>query len=84
MNRDQLLDLYFVDARAKLVDIAALLDRVERSGEPHGTIDLTVEARGNANAETWRGRYVLSIGETVNGEFRTRRLTGRVSCSVEG
>lgn len=56
----------------------------ERSGEPHGTIDLTVEARGNANAETWRGRYTLSIGETVNGEFRTRRLTGRVSCSVEG
>ncbi len=56
----------------------------ERSGEPHGTIDLTVEARGNANAETWRGRYVLSIGETVNGEFRTRRLTGRVSCSIEG
>ncbi|MBL8568510.1 MAG: hypothetical protein JNK84_05435 [Phreatobacter sp.] len=56
----------------------------EREGEPHGTIDLTVEARGNAEAETWRGRYVLSIGETVNGEFRTRRVTGRVSCSIEG
>jgi hypothetical protein len=56
----------------------------ERAGEPHGTIDLTVEARGTANAETWRGRYVLSIGETVNGEFRSRRVTGRVSCSVEG
>jgi hypothetical protein len=56
----------------------------EREGEPHGTIDLTVEARGNADAETWRGRYVLSVGETVNGEFRSRRVTGRVSCSVEG
>lgn len=56
----------------------------EREGEPHGTIDLTVEARGNADAETWRGRYVLSVGETVNGEFRSRRITGRASCSVEG
>jgi hypothetical protein len=56
----------------------------EREGEPHGTIDLTVEARGNADAETWRGRYTLSIGESVDGEFRTRRVTGRVSCSVEG
>lgn len=56
----------------------------ERSGEPHGTIELTVEARGNADAETWRGRYTISIGETVNGEFRTRRVNGRVSCSVEG
>ena len=56
----------------------------EREGEPHGTIDLTVEARGNADAETWRGRYALTIGETVNGEFRTRRIAGRVSCSVEG
>ncbi|WP_439573715.1 hypothetical protein [Phreatobacter sp.] len=56
----------------------------EREGEPHGTIDLTVEARGNADAGTWRGRYVLSIGETVDGEFRSRRITGRVACSVEG
>ncbi len=56
----------------------------ERSGEPHGTVELTVEARGNPDAETWRGRYTISIGETVNGEFRTRQVNGRVSCSVEG
>jgi len=30
MDRRQLLDLYFVDARARLVDIAAFLDRIER------------------------------------------------------
>ncbi|MCZ8313574.1 hypothetical protein [Phreatobacter sp.] len=56
----------------------------ERSGEPHGTVELTIEARGNPDAETWRGRYTISIGETVNGEFRTRQVNGRVSCSVEG
>jgi hypothetical protein len=30
MTRQQLLDLYFMDARAKLIDIAAFLDRVDR------------------------------------------------------
>ena len=31
MTRQQMLDLYFMEARAKLIDIAAFLDRVERS-----------------------------------------------------
>lgn len=31
MQRPQLLDLYFIDARSKLIDIAAFLDRVERA-----------------------------------------------------
>ncbi len=30
MTRQQVLDLYFMEARAKLIDIAAFLDRVER------------------------------------------------------
>jgi len=35
MNRQELLDLYFMDARSKLIDIAAFLDRVDRAdGEP--------------------------------------------------
>jgi hypothetical protein len=34
MTRQQVLDLYFMDARSKLIDLAAFLDRVERaSGE---------------------------------------------------
>lgn len=32
MNKQQLMDLYFLDARARLIDIAAFLDRVERAG----------------------------------------------------
>jgi hypothetical protein len=28
-----MMDLYFMDARSKLIDIAAFMDRVERSGE---------------------------------------------------
>jgi hypothetical protein len=31
MNRQQILDLYFLDARHKLIELAAFLDRVERA-----------------------------------------------------
>jgi hypothetical protein len=31
MTRQQLLDLYFLDARHKLIEVAAFLDRVERA-----------------------------------------------------
>lgn len=31
MTRQQILDLYFVDARHKLIDLAAFIDRVERA-----------------------------------------------------
>ena len=31
MTRDEMLDLYFADARSKLIDLAAFLDRVERA-----------------------------------------------------
>lgn len=30
MTRNELLDMYFMDARAKVIDIAAFLDRVDR------------------------------------------------------
>ena len=31
MTRQQVLNLYFLDARSKLIDLAAFLDRVERA-----------------------------------------------------
>jgi hypothetical protein len=41
MTRQQVLDLYFLDARHKLVDVAAFLDRVERAG---GKDDFRIQA----------------------------------------
>jgi hypothetical protein len=41
MTRDEILNLYFLDARSKLIDIAAFLDRVERSA---GEDDFRVRA----------------------------------------
>ena len=34
MTRQQVLDLYFMEARAKLIDLAAFIDRVERGTGP--------------------------------------------------
>ena len=31
MTRQQVLDLYFMDARSKLIDLAAFMDRVQRA-----------------------------------------------------
>ena len=54
MTRQQLLDLYFVDARFKLIDLAAFIDRVERA---QGGDDFRMKAFRDALAE-------LSKGET--------------------
>lgn len=34
MTRQEILDLYFIDARSKLIEVAAFLDRVERAPGP--------------------------------------------------
>lgn len=41
MTQQQVLDLYFVEARFKLIEIAAFLDRADRAG---GTEDFRLKA----------------------------------------
>jgi hypothetical protein len=41
MTKQEILDLYFLDARHKLIEIAAFLDRVERA---KGSADFRLEA----------------------------------------
>ena len=41
MTRQQLLDMYFMDARCKLIELAAFLDRVDRAS---GEADFRLEA----------------------------------------
>ena len=48
MTRQQILDLYFMEARAKLIDLAAFLDRVDRAG---GEADFRLAAFGKALLE---------------------------------
>ena len=54
MTRQQVLDLYFMENRAKLIDIGAFLDRMERAS---GDEDFRMKAFRVALAE-------LSKGET--------------------
>ena len=45
MNRQQLLDLYFLDARARLIDLAAFFDRLDRAeGEADFRLAALVQA----------------------------------------
>lgn len=49
MPRDQTIDRYFMEHRAKLLDVAAFLDRVDRSESPAGADeDFRVEAMQRA------------------------------------
>jgi len=52
MTRQQVLDLYFMDARSKLIDIAAFLDRVDRA---EGDTDFRLEAFRQALDELHAG-----------------------------
>ena len=51
MSRQEMLDLYFVEARAKLIDVAAFLDRVDRAG---GQADFRLAALTRAIEELRR------------------------------
>ena len=66
MTRHQLLDLYFMDARSKLIDLAAFLDRIDRGG---GEADFRLGAFRAALAELEKGgsdrakRVLLSLSD---------------------
>jgi hypothetical protein len=48
MTRQQVLDLYFMEARAKLIDLGAFIDRMERAS---GEDDFRMKGFRNALAE---------------------------------
>jgi len=66
MKREQVVDLYFMEARAKLIDLAAFLDRVDRAP---GTDDFRMAALRHALLELPGGkpdrakRVLLSLSD---------------------
>jgi hypothetical protein len=52
MTRQQILDLYFMEARFKLIELAAFIDRVERS---EGDEDFRMKAFRQALTELSKG-----------------------------
>jgi hypothetical protein len=59
MTRQQVLDLYFMDARSKLIDIAAFLDRVDRAG---GDADFRLKAFRQALTELQKDEATRAKG----------------------
>jgi hypothetical protein len=61
MTRQQVLDLYFMENRAKLIDLAAFLDRVDRAtGEADFRLDSFQQAmRELGGGQPERARKVL-------------------------
>lgn len=61
MTRQQVLDLYFMDARCKLIELAAFLDRVDRgSGDADFRLGAFREAMKHlADGEPKRAEAVL-------------------------
>ena len=53
MTRQQVLDLYFMDARFRLIELAAFLDRVDRAG---GEADFRLDAFKQALRELSGGQ----------------------------
>jgi hypothetical protein len=66
MTRRELLDLYFMDARSKLIDLAAFLDRIDRGeGEADFRLAAFHEALKElaANDPTRAKRVLLSFSD---------------------
>jgi len=60
MTRQEVLDLYFMDARCKLIDLAAFLDRVDRaSGNDDFRITEFRKALRELDGKTGRAEKVL-------------------------
>lgn len=70
MTRQQVLDLYFMEARARLIDIAAFLDRVDRgSGEADFRLTAYRHAIQELNSEgSDRAKRVLLSLSDPTGE----------------
>lgn len=60
MTRQQALDLYFMEARSKLLDLAAFMDRVDRAtGEEDFRMKAFRKALAALNARKGRAEKVL-------------------------
>ena len=83
MTRAQVLDLYFMDARCKLIELAAFLDRVDRAeGEDDFRIEALREAmKSLAAKQPSRATSVLMALSDPTTEPLAAAL-GKVACGA--
>jgi hypothetical protein len=86
MTREQVLDLYFMEARAKLIDLAAFLDRVERGeGKEDWRLAAFRQALEELNsAGTDRAkRVLLSLSDPTTEPIPTATVKGAVGAYLK-
>ncbi|HYE31138.1 MAG TPA: hypothetical protein VEH27_06915 [Methylomirabilota bacterium] len=81
MTRQQALDLYFMEARSKLIDLAAFLDRVERStGEAdfrHAALQQALRELDKPGADRTK-RVLLALSDPSTEPIPTATTKGAV------
>jgi hypothetical protein len=83
MTRQQVLDLYFMEARAKLIDLGAFLDRMERA---NGNDDFRMDAFRNALGELTKEtpdkakRVLLSLSDPTTDPIAV--ATTKAACGA--
>ena len=86
MTRQQILDLYFMEARAKVIDLAAFMDRVERAS---GDEDFRMKAFREALKELEKGnsdrakRVLLSLSDLTERPIEKAHGKGAVGAWPE-
>lgn len=79
MTREQVLNLYFMEARAKVIDLAAFLDRVERA---EGEADFRLQALRKALSELSSGgtdharQVLLSLSDPTTEPLASASVKG--------
>jgi hypothetical protein len=66
MTKQQVLDLYFLDARHKLIDVAAFLDRVERAEGSSSPSASTRRAKEDFRLKKFRAALMKLDGKKKN------------------
>jgi hypothetical protein len=83
MTKQQVLDLYFMDARSKLIDIAAFLDRLDRAeGQPDfraGAFRKALEWMEGAEQERAKG-VLLSLSDPTTEPIA--KAPGKGACGA--
>ncbi len=86
MTREQVLDLYFMEARSKLIDLAAFLDRVERSeGGKDWRLTAFEAALGELNSagSDRAQRVLLSLSDPTTEPIPTATVKGAVGAYLK-
>ena len=83
MTRQQVLESYFLDARARLIDLAAFLDRVDRAaGDADFRLDALRKAIGELNRKDPRRAESVLLALSDPTADPVEKAPGKGACGA--